>query len=740
MRPYASPLALTRIALLIAVTATLLLALLPQRIGADSIETIEQAQGSNCASTHTVQAGEMLSRIAEDAGVSVAALTDANSITDPNHIYVGQVLCIPHSQIIAAQAAPSTPDPAPTTPAASQPTGTPASWTGKYYSGQALGGDPVLTREDAAIDFDWGSGSPDTTVSSDSFSVSWTASVDFAAGTYRFSARSDDGVRIYIDDTAILEDWNVHPATTTVSDTTLTAGSHTVRVEYFEADGDASVTVWWELQAAAEPDCDIEPHDDLKAHWSHAAVGCPTAAAATIWSAWQRFEKGHMIWHMGDGSLYVYVDDGSWATYTDSWDQEDLTGRGTPPSGLLSPVRGFGYLWEQNDKVYADLGWAKNEEKGFCALVQEFDRGRLLAAITEGSCHGDQHNFGLETPFYRAVLQALTAGTWERACKSSPDSAIAPFWDQAAHGCVTGAASVKWISLQAFQEGHMLWQSGQDSIYVFVDDGAWTEFSDDWDEQDLTGDRGDPPDGMQTPVRGFGYLWETDDDVYDDLGWASDEEKGMCASVQVFENGTILTEEPGGDCSHVGDDLESEETLLGDEALLMKNDSGWSILCPYATHDKLDHLWSYAVHGCPTQEGGIIWAAWQPFQTGHMIWKQHEDSIFVFVNDGDWSRFDDDWDSQELTGDRGDPPDGMQSPVRGFGYLWEGDDDVYGDLGWATAEERGFCAAHQEFDNGFLLLSDPVESCLEGHHNEATELDFALHSLEALDGGDWTLK
>ena len=58
----------------------------------------------------------------------------------------------------------------------------------------------------------------------------------------------------------------------------------------------------------------------------------------------------------------------------------------------------------------------------------------------------------------------------------------------------------------------------------------------------------------------------------------------------------------------------------------------------------------------------------------------------------------------------------------------------------ATAEEKGFCAVHQEFDKGFLLLSDPVDSCLEGHHNEATELDFALHSLEALDGGDWTLK
>ena len=252
----------------------------------------------------------------------------------------------------------------PAAPTPSQPTGTAADWTGSYYATQDLSGDPVLTRQDGAIDFDWQAGSPDTSVSSDSFSISWTATSTFEAGSYRFSARVDDGVRIYVDDSLLLEDWNLHPATTTVSDTELTAGSHTVRVEYFEADGMASITVWWEKLEEDTPDCEIQPHDSLSSFWDHSALGCASAAAQTVWSAWQPFESGHMIWRQDGDELFVYANDGNWAQFEDDWTDQALTNnRGTPPTGLQSPVRGFGYLWETNDDVYSDLGWADGRGK-----------------------------------------------------------------------------------------------------------------------------------------------------------------------------------------------------------------------------------------------------------------------------------------------------------------------------------------------------------------------------------------
>ena len=63
---------------------------------------------------HMVRPGENLSGIAARYGTSVAALSRANGITNPNHIYVGQRLTIG-----SAGAAGSAPRPAPSQPAAS---------------------------------------------------------------------------------------------------------------------------------------------------------------------------------------------------------------------------------------------------------------------------------------------------------------------------------------------------------------------------------------------------------------------------------------------------------------------------------------------------------------------------------------------------------------------------------------------------------------------------------------------
>ncbi len=49
------------------------------------------------AATYTVRPGDTLSEIAADHGTSVSALVDANGLSNPNRIYVGQTLKIPGS-------------------------------------------------------------------------------------------------------------------------------------------------------------------------------------------------------------------------------------------------------------------------------------------------------------------------------------------------------------------------------------------------------------------------------------------------------------------------------------------------------------------------------------------------------------------------------------------------------------------------------------------------------------------
>lgn len=80
------------------------------------------AQGGQ--TTHTVQAGENLYRIALTYGTTVDAIAQANNITNPNLILVGQVLVIPTA---AAPAPTATPVPTGTvTPATVTPAPTPA--------------------------------------------------------------------------------------------------------------------------------------------------------------------------------------------------------------------------------------------------------------------------------------------------------------------------------------------------------------------------------------------------------------------------------------------------------------------------------------------------------------------------------------------------------------------------------------------------------------------------------------
>ena len=115
----------------------------------------------------------------------------------------------------------------------------PDPFTAEYFDNSALSGAPVLTRNDDAIDFDWGAGGPGSAVPSDRFSARWTRTKDYEAGTYRFSVTGDDGIRVLVDGTEVVNGWFYQPPTTYTANVPLSAGQHTVVVEYFEHTGGA---------------------------------------------------------------------------------------------------------------------------------------------------------------------------------------------------------------------------------------------------------------------------------------------------------------------------------------------------------------------------------------------------------------------------------------------------------------------------------------------------------------------
>jgi PKD repeat protein/uncharacterized protein YraI len=112
-------------------------------------------------------------------------------------------------------------------------------WRGAYYDNPNLEGEPLLVRNDERIDFNWGSQPAAPGMPTTNWSARWTINRNVAAGTYRFSAWVDDGLRVYVDNQLVIDGWQAGPARNYTADVNLSAGAHSVRVEYFQGTGNA---------------------------------------------------------------------------------------------------------------------------------------------------------------------------------------------------------------------------------------------------------------------------------------------------------------------------------------------------------------------------------------------------------------------------------------------------------------------------------------------------------------------
>ncbi len=119
-------------------------------------------------------------------------------------------------------------------------------WRGDYYGTATLSGPPALCRDDATINFAWGWTSPLAGfLPIDAFSIRWTRTQTFAAGIFTFTMGSDDGSRLYIDGILVLDRWLEHayPTVPPAVAIPLTAGAHTIVMEYFDQVATARATL-----------------------------------------------------------------------------------------------------------------------------------------------------------------------------------------------------------------------------------------------------------------------------------------------------------------------------------------------------------------------------------------------------------------------------------------------------------------------------------------------------------------
>jgi hypothetical protein len=116
-------------------------------------------------------------------------------------------------------------------------------WTAQYYRNQNLQGSPDVVRQDPVITFDWSIAPPLDIFGwpADHFSVRWTKADIFFSGTYVFAARSDDGIRVYVDGVRIIDEWHHRQFEWTSTEITMTQGQHRIVVEFYEDIGRAAI-------------------------------------------------------------------------------------------------------------------------------------------------------------------------------------------------------------------------------------------------------------------------------------------------------------------------------------------------------------------------------------------------------------------------------------------------------------------------------------------------------------------
>ena len=106
---------------------------------------------------------------------------------------------------------------------------------------------PVLERIDPTINFTWGTGSPASGVGAETFSARWEGGIEVPrSGGYTFYTNSDDGVRLWVNDKLMVDNWTDHGATEDIGSIVLEPNiRYNIKMEYYENGGAATIQLRW---------------------------------------------------------------------------------------------------------------------------------------------------------------------------------------------------------------------------------------------------------------------------------------------------------------------------------------------------------------------------------------------------------------------------------------------------------------------------------------------------------------
>jgi len=293
-------------------------------------------------------------------------------------------------------------------------------WQAAYWNNMTLSGSPALQRADSNLDFNWGGGSPGPGIPADGFSARWARYLDLQAGTYRFSATSDDGMRVYVDNELIINDWSDHSARTVSADRYLSSGHHLVVVEYYEKTVDAVARLTW----------------------------APVAAIVN----W----RGEYYANMNLSGTPALVRDDAQINF--NW------GSGSPASGVI-PADHFSVRWTRNLSLdAASYRFTLTVDDGARLWVNNhllIDTWKVQAPHTyTGDIYLPGGSIPVKLEYYENTGGAVVRLSWAKA-GGSPGTVIV---DDRDAGFVKGGAASSWRTAAEGYSGRLYWTKNNDLV------------------------------------------------------------------------------------------------------------------------------------------------------------------------------------------------------------------------------------------------------------------------------------
>lgn len=296
-------------------------------------------------------------------------------------------------------------------------------WQASYWNNMALSGSPVLQRSEANLDHDWGIGSPDSSVSADHFSARWTRYIYEEPGTYRFTATSDDGIRVWVDSDLIINEWYDHPPKTVSVEKSLSAGHHLVKVEFYENTGGAVASVSW----------------------------APASVPITNWRG-EYFNNTTL-----SGSPALVRDD---ADVNFDW------GIGSPASGVIGADK-FSVRWTRDLDLPAGMYrfTMRVDDGGRLWVNHHFliDKWQDQAPTTyTGDIYLPGGAVPIKMEYYENGGGAVAQLSWDRVDGPPPPPPGAVVVDDTDAGFVKGGAPAGWRTVSEGYGGRLLWTRNND--------------------------------------------------------------------------------------------------------------------------------------------------------------------------------------------------------------------------------------------------------------------------------------